>query len=81
MVNGELGATGNCFAKQITRWRREVGIFRAYWETITKIGLRMSCLRWVIGEKRKPKEIGIVSKYFVDMLIKNRIYFLAFSKV
>lgn len=49
--------------------------------TITKIGLRMSCLRWVIGEKRKFKEIGIVSKYLVDMLIKNRIYFMPFSKI
>ena len=47
-------------------------------ELLPKFGLRMSLLDY--EGKRKFKEIGIVSKYLIDMLISNRIYVITFSK-
>lgn len=48
-------------------------------ELLPKFGLRMSSLDY--EGKRKLKEIGIVSKHLIDMLISNRLYVIIFSKI
>lgn len=47
---------------------------------LPKFGLRMLCLSWVYGGKRKLKEIGVASRHLIDELIGNRICVITFSK-